>query len=246
MTRLSLSEAPALLKVNEAGEITYGSRGESAETYSLATFGRLFSLSRQALINDDLGAFSQWPRDAGYAAAELENSERVKLLLQNSGAGPTMNDGQPLFHASHGNLMTAAALSVTSLDLARIALRTQKGLDGTTPIGVAPMYLLVGPANETVAEQVTVALNPVVFSDANPFAGALKPIVDARISGKTWYLAADPALRPAFEQAQLSGAPGPQMDSRLGWDVLGVEYRVYLDFGCGAIDWRGIVKNAGA
>jgi hypothetical protein len=246
LTRLSLSEAPELKKVNEAGEITYGSRAESLETYALSTFGRLFSLSRQAIINDNLGAFASWSRDAAYAAAEMENGERIKLLLANSGAGETMEDGQPLFHASHGNLMAAAALSVTSLDLARIALRTQKGLDGRTPVGVAPMYLLVGPANETLAEQVCAALNPVVFADVNPFGGSLKPLVEARITGKAWYVAADPAQRPAFEQAKLAGAPAPVMESRTGWETLGVEYRVFEDFGCGTIDWRGIVMNPGA
>jgi hypothetical protein len=43
----------------------------------------------------------------------------------------------------------------------------------------------------------------------------------------------------------LSSAPGPQMSSREGWDTLSVEYRVVLDYGAGALDWRGAVRNAG-
>jgi hypothetical protein len=39
---------------------------------------------------------------------------------------------------------------------------------------------------------------------------------------------------------------GPQVESRSGWDVDGVEIRVILDFGAGFIDHRGWFMNAGA
>lgn len=245
--RLWLSELPMLALVNETGEIKYGSRGESRESYSLQTFARLFSISRQALINDDLGAFSDFGRDAAAAAAETENNLRAVFLTQGGGNGPLMEDGNTLFHASHGNLGAAAALSVASLSAARLALRSQKSLDGKTPIGVTPVYLVVGPALETVGEQLLSTLAAVTVGEVNPFGGGrLNLLVEPRLSGKAWYLFADPGQRPVFEQAHLAAAPGPQMASREGWDVLGVEFRVYLDYGAGCLDWRGAYRNPGA
>jgi hypothetical protein len=247
-TRLSLSEMPALLKVAEGGEIKYGTRGESAESYKLETYARLFALSRQAIINDDLSAFADWTGAMASAAAETENMLRTELLTQGSGAGPIMGDTKRLFHADHGNLATVpAALSVESLGAARLALRTQKGLDGKTPAGTAPKYLLVGPALETEAEQLlSSTIAPIEAASANPFSGRLTLLVEPRLSGRSWYVFGDPASRPVFEQSHLSGAEGPQLASREGWDVLGVEYRCFIDTCMGAIDWRGAYRNAGA
>lgn len=245
--RLALSEHPQLLLVNETGEIKYGSRGENKETYGLETYGRLFSISRQALINDDLGAFADMTRDMAAAAAETENALRASFLITGNGNGPSMADGLPLFHAKHGNLGAPAALSVASLSAARAALRNQKGLDGVTPIGVTPVYLLVGPALETAAEQLLSTLSPVTVGEVNPFNnGRLTLLVEPRLTGTAWYLFAAPAQRAVFEQAHLSAAPGPQMASKEGWDTLGVEFRVYLDYGAGVIDWRGAYRNPGA
>ena len=245
-TRLALSEFPALLKVNETGEIKYGSRGESKETYGLETFARLFSISRQALINDDLGAFADMTRDMAAAAAETENALRASALISNSGNGPKMGDGNTLFHANHGNLGAAAALSVASLSAGRVALRNQKSLDGKTPIGVSPTYLVVGPALETTAEQLLSTLAAAAVDQVNPFSGRLPLLVEPRLTGNGWYLFASPDQRAVFEQAHLAAAPGPQMASKEGWDVLGVEFRVYLDYGAGVLDWRGAYRNPGA
>ena len=245
--RLALSEFPQLLLVRETGEIKYGSRGENKETYGLETYARLFSISRQALINDDLGAFADMTRDMAAAAAETENALRASFITMGGGNGPKMDDGLPLFDPKHGNLAsTGAALSIDSLSAARLALRSQKGLDGKTPIGVTPTYLVVGPALETQAEKLLSTLSPVATDQVNPFSGRLTLLVEPRLTGNGWYLFASPDQRPVFEQAHLAAAPGPQMASKEGWDVLGVEFRVYLDYGAGVIDWRGAYRNPGA
>jgi len=244
---LRLGEIGSLQKLSEAGEIKSVTRGEAAESYAIDTFGALFSLSRKALINDDLGAFSDWAQAAGQAAAQTEAALLWSLLSQSSGAGPAMGeDGKRLFHADHGNLLTAAALSETSLSAARLALRTRKGLDGKTVIAVTPKYLLVGPEIETTAEKLLTSINATTTGDVNPFAGKLTLLVEPRISGKAWYVFADPASVPVLEYSYLSSAPGPQISEREGWEVLSREYRVYLDFGAGAVDWRGAVRNPGA
>lgn len=111
---------------------------------------------------------------------------------------------------------------------------------------MTPAFLVVGPALETLAEQILSTLAAATPEGVNPFSGKLLLLVEPRLLGSnSWYLFANPAQRSVFEQAHLAAAPGPQIDSKLGWEVLGVEYRVYLDFGCGVLDWRGAYRNAG-
>lgn len=118
------------------------------------------------------------------------------------------------------------------------------GLDGVTPINATPKYLVVGTDRETEAEKVLATINAATVGDVNPFGGRLSLLVEPRID-TAWYLFADPAVLPVLECAYLSGAEGPQLASREGWDVLGREFRVILDFGCGATDFRGAYRNPG-
>ena len=247
-SKLKLGETGALGKVSESGEIKHTTRGEAAESYALDTYGSLFSLSRKAIINDDLGAFRDWGVAAGRAAAETEANLLFALLTQSSGAGPVMDeDGKRLFHADHGNLAgSGAAIQVDSLSAARKALRFMKGLDGKTPIAATPKFLLVGPEIETVAEATLASITATTTNDVNPFGGKLELLVEPRMTGNSWYVFTDPAQLAVLEYAYLSSAQGPQMASREGWDVLGMEFRVVLDFGCGAIDYRGAFRNPGA
>ncbi len=244
---LRLGDLPKLKKVNEQGEIKHSVPGESREGYSLETFGTIFSLTRKAIINDDLGAFNEWSVIMGRASAETEADQLVQLLLQGSGNGPVMGDGKRLFAPEHGNLAGAGASpAVSALTDARVAMRNQKGLDNNTPINATPKYLLVGSALETVAEQLLTSIYAQTPVEANPFIGRLTPLVEPRLPPTAWYLFADPASLPVLEYSYLSSAPGPQLATRQGWDVLGMEFRCILDFGCGAIDWRGAYRNAGA
>jgi hypothetical protein len=249
---LRLGEAPALLRVNEHGEFKYGARAESKESYQLRTYGRIFSLSRQAIVNDDLGAFEDMISAFAQSAYNLENELLISLLTSNSAAGPTMQDGVALFHAaSHGNLATGggSALQLSSLATARKALRLMKGLDGTTPVDLTPRYLVVPAALEQTALQLTsTGYQPAVTTEINTAGQALEVVVDPRldaISTTAWYLAASPEFG-TVEYAYLEGAEGPQVDSELGFDVDGVSYRCKLDFGCGIVDWRGLYRAVGA
>jgi phage major head subunit gpT-like protein len=227
--------------------VHHGTRGEAKEAYALKTFARIFSLSRTALINDDLGAFGDFGRAAGRAAAETQADVLTALLTPNSGDGVTLDDGQPLFDTTHGNIAASGtAIDVAALSAARLAMRSQLGLDGLTPVNVVPRFLLVSPTKETQAEQVLSTLAAATVSTTNPFAGRLELLEEPRISGNGWFVFADPAAMPVLEYAYLSSAQGPQMASREGWDTLGVEFRVVLDFGAGVVDHRGAYRNAGA
>ena len=247
VTVAKLGEASGLEKVSEAGEVTYGSFGEGAESYKVETFGKLFSLSRKLLLNDQFGAFGDVMRQMGQLAASAEANALVGMLTTGAGAGPAMSDGKRLFHVDHGNLAASgAALSVETLSAGRLAMRSQKGLDGKTPVGVTPTFLVVGPAQETAAEQLLATLAATKSADVNPFSGTLQLIVEPRIAGNAWYVFGDKANAPVLEMAYLAGASGPQILSRDGWGTMGREYRVTLDLGVGATDWRGVYRNAGA
>ena len=242
LSKLKLSDVGLLEKVSESGEIKSTTRGEAKESYSLDTYATQFAISRKALINDDLGAFRDWGSTAGRMAAETEANLLMTKLLSNPIMG---EDGVALFHATHGNLAAGTALNVTALDSVRKAMRGMKALDGTTPINATPKYLLVGPELETTAEQALASIYAATVADVNAFSGKLTLLVEPRITDESFFVFADPAVLPVLEYAYLSSAQGPQMASREGWDVLGMEFRVVLDFGCGAVDWRGAYLNPG-
>ncbi|MDQ3565919.1 MAG: Mu-like prophage major head subunit gpT family protein [Pseudomonadota bacterium] len=243
--KLQLSEAPELLEVSEHGEVIHGSMTESKESYALATYARIFGLTRQSLVNDDLGAFIDTIGKFGQSAAELVAKKLVTLLQSN----PVMSDGVALFHATHGNLAaTGGAIDLTSLGAARKAMRLQKGLDGVTPINAMPKFLVVPAALETVAEQYLTQIAATQSADVNPFGGRLELVVDPRldaVSATAWYLAADSGLIDGLEFAYLDGSDGPIFETKEGWEIDGLEFKATLDFGCGVLDHRGLYRNPG-
>ncbi len=239
--RIQLGEFPTLEPVGEHGEFTSGAMAEAEETYRVETFGRIIGISRQALINDDLGAFTDLSTRIGVAARSFEADQLVKKLEAN----PVMKDGRALFHADHGNLADITGeVDQTTLSAARLAMRKQTGLGGDL-IAVTPRYVLVSAEQETEAEKVLSEIQAHRTDDVNPFS-ALSLIVDPRLSeAAPWYVAADPAQIDGLEYAYLDGAEGPQIESRNGFEVDGVQIKVRLDFGCGFVDWRGWHRNAG-
>ena len=244
IARTQLGDAPSLEKVNESGEFKYGSVSEAKEQYALATYGKVVAITRQVIINDDLGAFTRLPEMFGRAAADLESDTVWGIITANA----AMGDGTALFHANHGNLAgSGAAIGISPLGDGRAGLRKQKGLNGRL-LNLASKYLLVPAAIETVAEQYVTQTNIVYTksSDYNPFANKLQVIAEPRLdaaSATAWYLAADPAQIDTIEYAYLEGQEGVYLESRTGFEVDGVELKARLDFAAKAIDWRGFWKN---
>jgi hypothetical protein len=246
---VQLGEAPSLMKVNEKGEFTHGSIAESKETYKLATYGRIVSITRQTIINDDLSAFTRIPAGFGVAAATLESDTVWGIITSN----PAMGDGVALFHANHANLNTGtgSALALTGLGAGMAAMAKQKGLDGITVLNVQPRYLVVPVALQLAAFQMIAPnLAPAKSADLVPdYIRALTPIAEPRLdaaSTTAWYLFASPDQIDTIEYAYLEGQDGVYIETRQGFDVDGVEIKARLDFGAKAIDWRGLQKNAGA
>ena len=246
---VQLGEAPSLMKVNEKGEFTHGSIAESKETYKLATYGRIVSITRQTIINDDLSAFTRIPAGFGVAAATLESDTVWGIITSN----PAMGDGVTLFHSNHANLNTGAgsALALAGLGAGMAAMAKQKGLDGVTVLNVQPRYLVVPVALQLTAFQMIAPnLAPAKSADLVPdYIRALTPIAEPRLdaaSTTAWYLFASPDQIDTIEYAYLEGQDGVYIETRQGFDVDGVEIKARLDFGAKAIDWRGLQKNAGA
>lgn len=240
-------EAPRLAKVAENGEVTSGTMAEESSAYQVDTYAKIFALSRKALINDDLSAFADFMSAFAVSANATEGDLFYALLSANAFAGKTLGDGTALFHADHGNLAASgAALSIDTLGAARKAMRLQTDVSGQGRAGVVPKYLLVGPALETLAEQLIATINAATVDDVNPFSGKLNLLVEDRYEGNGWWLFADPANEAAFVHAYLDGRNGPQVEMREGWTVLGTEFRCILDFGCGVREYRAAYRNPGA
>lgn len=251
MSVVQLSAMPDLMQVNEHGEFKYGVLRDGAETYALLTFGRIVSLTRQALINDDLRAFDRMIGGFGASAARLENRTVYSQLTANA----AMADAIALFHASHGNLGTGAgsALQATSLAEARKAMRLQKGLAGEE-LNLAPAFLIVPAALEQTAYQLTSSnYTPATKGEVNEFRQGgrtavdpiVEPILDAS-SATAWYAAANNSQVDTVEYCYLDGAEGPVVESEVGFEVDGISFKCREDFAAKAIDHRGLYKANGA
>ncbi|MEO0681110.1 MAG: Mu-like prophage major head subunit gpT family protein [Pseudomonadota bacterium] len=242
-----VSASAELERVNQAGEVTRANVLEDGEKGpTVETFAKTFALSRQVLVNDDLQAFISIPRQMAQGAATTTRKIMVRLLEANSGAGPLMRDGSALFDAAHDNMADVASVpSVASLGSGQVAMRRQKGLHGEV-LGWGPRFIVVPPELETTANKLVAEITPNTTDAANPFSGDLEVVVEAGLSDtQRWYLAADPALADGLVYAFLDGNDGPVVDTRDGWEILGMELRVMLDFGAAFIDYRSWYTNAG-
>ncbi len=244
--RTQLGGAPDLHKVLESGEFTYGTIGEAKEVYALATYGRIVGITRQTLINDDLDAFTRVPAAFGASAADLESDIVYTILKQN----PAMGDGTALFHADHGNVGTASVISEAALAEAYRLFGVQKGLEERL-VSILPRFLIVPPGRRSVeARKQVTATTPNSTADVNTFAGRLEVVEEPRLIPEAgedpWFLAADPARIDTVEYAYLEGQQGVYTETRMGFEVDGIEIKARHDFASKAIDWRGLYRNAGA
>lgn len=254
-SRANISTFSDLETVVESAEYTEGHMSDLKESIQLLTKGKTFTISRQAIINDDLDAFTRIPGAMGRAAARAVGDLAYNALTSN----PTLNqDSTALFDAAHGNLAASGgAISETTLDAGRTAMATQTapapatGETGAT-LNIPPSYLLVPYAINMVATKaVRSSTAPDTAGDLvpNTFYGELTPIPEARLdadSATAWYLAADPNQADTIEVAFLDGNDAPYIESQDGFKIDGVTYKVRIDCAAAALDFRGLYKNPGA
>lgn len=251
-SRVNLSSFGDLDVILENGEYKYGSFSDLKEVLQLATYGKLFGVSRAALASDDLSALSQIPRAMGRAAARKIGDLAYDVLISN----PVLNqDATEVFHADHNNLGTGGAIDAApggTLDEAWTAMGLQTDPAGTV-LNITPAHLVVPKALEI---STTSTISDKTFADssnaqerANPFQGRLTVTADARLDGSSetqWYALASGEMHDTVEVAFLNGQQTPYLESKEGWNVDGSEYKVRIDAVAAALDFRTMFRNAGA
>lgn len=250
--RYRLAALQNLQTTNELGEFKNATIPDSEKArVRIGTKGMIINLSRQAVINDDLGAFIGLSAQLGRAAARTIEADVYALLALNAGLGPVMDDGLTLFHASHGNIGTGAALSQDSVEADRVLMVQQKEPGGQDYLALQPAVLLVPAGLRAKA----IEINGAEFNEAtnkgdrrpNAVRGLYSDIVDTpRISGTRRYSFAAPSDAPVLEVDFLDGNEQPFLEQKTGFDVDGSSFKVRHDFGVSVVDYRGATTNAGA
>ena len=238
--RVGLGDFGYLPEVGEGEEYTYGTIGDEGARVALATYGQLFSITRQTIINDDMHMLTKIPEKMGQAA----RATIAKLVFAILTGNAIAQDGKALFDASHKNTLTGAALDVTNIDK---AIQLMNGFVNSRgePLAIEPEFMLVPTSLHTRAKQV---LGSASVEGADVNSGIINPIRDvvpalksARLQiadPKSWYL----INKEAIEVSYLDGIDTPYMEQQNGFTVDGVATKVRIDAGVNVIDYRGVVK----
>lgn len=251
MTGYRLTGDMEYSEVGNGGELKHATLGEASYTNKVDTYGKLFAITRQDLINDDLGALSDISRRLGRGAALKINTVFWTAFMDNA----------TFFTEARGNYATgtATALGVDGLTAAELLFLNQTDDDGK-PLAVMPRILLVPNALYVTAAQ---TMNSTELRDTtaskkygvtNPHAGKFTVerssyLSNSSITGYSaaaWYLLADPQDMPVIETAFLNGKEQPTVESAdADFNTLGIQFRGYHDFGVSKQEYRGGVKMLG-
>lgn len=251
-TAIRPSFTGSLQQIPPGGEFKHGGAEEATTQYKVDTYGKIFSIDRRDLINDDLSLFDSVARVMGQAAMRKLSDLVYDTLLTNAGA---------FFSAGNGNYITGADtnLSTDGLTKAITAMLTQRDAEGND-LDLRPTRLVVPPELQTVAravlesEYIAAQTN---LPTGNSLRNAVGLEVEPRLSNtkkygtkastKHWYLFAAPAASPIIV-GFLNGQQTPTVEF-FGLDQtvnkLAVSWRVYFDFGAALCDPRAAVRSKG-
>ena len=240
-----------------------GKFSDKKEQVSVDTKGKKFTITRNALINDDLGALTRIPRLMTGAVARRQNKDVYDLLTSNSLVGPTMNeDSVALFNAAaHYNIYADSSVpSVTSLAradryLMEMPLPKAEADTTTQYANITGKFLVTGSGNMLTTDQllntpydnsksITGVYNPYTAKRIVPVYDAyLQALLTAASKANAWYMVADSNEMETFVMAFLQGNRVPTLQgaaSGIG-DPLGFSWHIFLDWGIGVADYRGII-----
>ncbi len=238
--------------IYENAEYKQGTITDKKETIQLLTYGKIFALSRQAIINDDVGIFQRVPTAIGQAAARQVDSLAWGVLTTNAALN---EDSTALFDAGHNNLVgpgSGAAPSVVTLDAAFTAMALQTDPSTNAVLGIRPRYLLVPVALESTARVLIAAqYDPAGTAGTlppNPYTGRLEVVSSHYLDTDDpaqWYLAASPAQVGTVLMGFLDGVQTPYLESQEQFSIDGVAWKVRIDAAAAAEDFRGLYQNDG-
>lgn len=242
--RVGLGAFPSLRKVREGAEYKYVTLNDKGETIALATYGELFSISRQAIINDDMNMLTDVPKKLGEAAKATIGDLVYAVLIDNE----KMSDKKALFSTDHKNILTGG-MDVETISAGRTAMRQQK--EGERTLNIRPAFMLVPTTLETQATQV-VKSGSVKGADVNsniinPIRDLAEIIAEPRLddaSEKDWYMVSRQGS-DTIEVAYLNGIDVPYIDQLEGFTSDGVTTKVRIDAGVAPVDYRGLLKVTG-
>jgi hypothetical protein len=166
-------------------------------------------------------------------------------------SNPLLKDGVALFDATRGNLDgTPSAPSILSVEAARVAMASQTDIGDNDFLDIVPSIFVGGMGTGSTAREV----NAQEYNDEtsknqrkpNVVRGLFNDLIDTpRIATNIWYLFADPTVAPVIEVVFLDGQNEPIVALEEDFRTAGVNYRVELPFGVGAIGHEGAYQNPG-
>jgi ATP-dependent protease ClpP protease subunit len=261
-----LSSVSDVKEIKENQDFTIGSISDKKEVGTLKTKGIFMSLSREAQINDDLGALTDMGAALGRSIMNGQERDCYDYLFGTAFAGPTLTeDNAVMFSTGRGNLLTSggAAPSSTTIDAGVLAMMTRTKLKGNPAdkneyTGIMPRFLIVPPKHKGAAERTVYSpsypdatyssgvYNAYAASGSTPLVVVTVPYLGA-LDADGWYLAADSMDIPTIVRLTLNGNESPfiEQDIARGKDPLGINFRCYYDWAFMAGDWRGMYCNDG-
>jgi len=244
-------------QLGATGHIAHGAIGEESYTRSAKTYAKMFALTREMIINDDLGAFDDIRTRLGRGAARKLNRVVWTTFLSNAGTFWTTARTNYIEGATTnlGLDGVGLGLGVTAFRKRTSPLITGQPETSRMRLGGSPTKLLVPPELEHIANTLYAAsnINAVKASDANIHVNKYRPIVapelsDSSFSGYSataWYLFND--MMAPVDVSFLNGQQTPTIDSAdADFDQLGIQFRGYHDFGADQSEYLAGVKSKGA
>jgi hypothetical protein len=238
LTSYRLNGGMVFEKVAPGGELKNAAVSDESRTISAETYGIMTSVTRNDLINDDLGALTAVPQRIGRGGG----------LKLNSVFWASFQDDSTFFTTGRGNKKTTAgALSLSNLKAIATLFRKLKDPDGN-PVAVEPRVLLVPSDIELSAAEIMGSALLVGGSSAGPnvnvLAGRYQVVSTSYLSSaEDYYLLASPADMPVMEVAFLNGVQSPIVETaEADFNTLGVQMRGYFDFGVAKAEYLAGVK----
>ncbi|AKD38147.1 putative Clp-like protease [Pasteurella multocida subsp. multocida OH4807] len=241
--RVGLTEFGPLPVVGEGEEYTYGTVGDKQVAVAIATYGKLFSITRQAIINDDMQMLTRIPFLMGKAARATVAKLVYNILTEKN---LKWQDGKALFSADRKNLITGSGtkMDVTTIDKA-IQLMNGHTDGDNQPLLIEPEFLIAPTSLASKAKQVVGStsvegtdINSGIINPINNFAEVIKSQHLQVADAVSWFLVNSQAIEVNY----LDGADQPYIEQQEGFTVDGVVSKVRIDAGVDVIDPRGIVK----